>query len=197
MAWLYSLTAECGPDKNQAEAFARYFEGLSFGLVTGKTSACSIGIHSDDENNWWVDVFPDNVTRSCGSSLTDAIEISEVGFRLYKHLKSAPRFRFALFGCEVEEFRLYSQLADDVATYRDGRTEFNNHPAFSGLILSLEIWEELGKPIAFPPFGDNHRWRIYGGEEHSVISDDEDYGRLLRKLRDELYPKFAPSNNDT
>jgi hypothetical protein len=102
-----------------------------------------------------------------------------------------------MFGCEVEEFRLYSQLADDVATYRDGRTEFNNHPAFSGLVLSREVWEELGKPIAFFPFASNYVWRLYGGEEHSVILDDADYGRLLRGLRDELYPKFVPPRNDT
>src|SRR4051794_37232065 len=135
MAWIYSLSAECGPDKNQAEIFARHFNGLSFELITGKTSVCSVRIHSDEENNWWVDVFPNNVTRSGGSSLTDAIEISELGFGLYKHLKSAPPFRFALFGCEVEEFRLYSHLAYDVATYPDGRREFDNNSAFSGLVL--------------------------------------------------------------
>jgi hypothetical protein len=197
MAWIYSLSAECGPDKGQAELFADHFEGLSFELVTGNTSVCSVGVHPDGENNWWAGVFPSNITRSDGSGLRDAIEISEVGFRLYKHLESAPRFRFALFGCEVEEFRLYSRLADDVAIYRDGRTEFNNHPAFSGLVLSTEIWEGLGKPTAFFPFGDNYRWRLYGGKEHSVISDQEEHGKLLRRLRDELYPRFTPPDNDT
>jgi hypothetical protein len=196
MAWVYSLSSECGPDKTRAEAFARHFEGLSFGLATGKTSACSAVVHSDEETNWWVHVCPNNVTRSGGSSLTDAIEISEIGFRLYKHLKSAPPFRFALFGCEVEEFRLYSELADDVAIYRDGRTEFNNSPAFNGLVLSRDAWETLGKPIAFFPFAGNYRWRPYGGKEHSVILDDEEYGRLLRGLQDELYPKdVAPGDN--
>lgn len=191
MAWLYCLSTECGADKNRAEVFAKHFEGLSFELITGKTSMCSVAIHSDEENNWWVDVVPNNITGSCGSSLNDAIEVSELGFRLYKHLKLAPQFRFALFGCEVEEFRLYSELANDVATYRDGRTEFNNHPGFSGLVLSHELWEELGKPIAFPPFTDKYRWRPYAGQDHSVIFDNEDYGRLLYKLRDELYPKYG------
>jgi hypothetical protein len=35
MAWDFSLSVECGPDKNQAEVFARHFEGLSFDLVSG------------------------------------------------------------------------------------------------------------------------------------------------------------------
>ena len=197
MAWVYSLSAECGSDKNQAEIFAKHFEDLSFELVTGKTSVCSVEIHADEENNWWASIFPSNITRSNGCSLTDAVEISEVGFCLYKQLKSSPQFRFALFGCEVEEFRLYSQLVDDVATYRDGRIEFNNHSVFKGLVLSLEIWEELGKPIAFFSFTDNYRWRVYEGKEHCVVFYDEEYGGRLRKLWNELYPKFMPPNKDT
>ena len=197
MAWVYSLSAECGSDKNQAEIFAEHFKDLSFELLTGKTSVCSVNVHSNAESNWWAAIFPDNITRSDSSGLTDAIEISEVGFRLYKHLKSAPQFRFALFGCEVEEFRLHSELANDVAVYRDGRIQFNNHSAFDGLVLSLEIWEELGKPVAFFHFMGNYRWRLYKGKDHSVISDDEKHGRRLKELQNELYPKFALSNKDT
>jgi hypothetical protein len=88
-------------------------------------------------------------------------------------------------------------LADEVATYRDGRTEFNNHPAFDGLVLSLNIWEELGRPEGFHSFGGDYRWRLYGGKEHSVIYDNEDYARLLIRMRDELYPKIVLSKSDT
>lgn len=189
MAWIYSLSAECGPDRALADAVAAHFEGLSFELVTGKTSQCTITVHLDKESNWWADVFPDNLTRSGGSSLTDAIEISEVGFRLYKHLKAAPSFRFALFGCEVEEFRLFSELAEHVVTYGDGLKVFDRDPAFNGLVLRYDVWADLGRPIAFFPFAENYCWHLYEGKEHSVVLDDEDHGRLLRRLRSELYPK--------
>jgi len=190
MAYDYSLSTECGADRGPADAFAKHFEGLAFELMTGKTSACSVDVHTDDETNWWVDVFPHNITRSNGSNLTDAIEVSELGYRLYKQLQSAPPFRFSLFGCEVTEFRLHGQLADDIAVYRDGRTEFNNSPAFEGLVLSQGMWEWLGKSIAFFPFVDGYRWRLYQGKGHSVILDNTDYGRLLRKLQAEVYPKL-------
>jgi hypothetical protein len=194
MAWNYSLSAECGPDRSRATALAKHFEGLSFQLVTGKASVCSATVGLDDEHDWWVDIFPDSITQSNGSSLTDAIEVSEVGFRLYKRLRSAPQFRFALFGCEVQQFRLHSQLLDSVAVYGDGHKEFDRHPAFDGLVLSDEIWEELEQPIAFVRFADGYRWRLYGGKEHAVVLDDAHYGRLLRGLRNELYPEPGPSD---
>jgi len=190
MAYVYSLSTECGPDKSKAELFASHFLDLSFELVTGHVSRCSVAVHPDEEHNWWVDVYPDHITRTGGSSLQDAIEVSEVGFRLYGRLRSAPQFRYSLFGCEVSEFRLYSELADEISVRRDGSRQFDNSSAYDGLVLNLEVWESLGRPIAFFPFADNYRWRLYPGLEHSVIYDDTDYGRLLEKLQADLYPNY-------
>jgi hypothetical protein len=40
--------------------------------------------------------------------------MTEIGILLYRQLQSAPAFRFALVGVEVDEFRTYSELSDDL-----------------------------------------------------------------------------------
>jgi hypothetical protein len=40
--------------------------------------------------------------------------MTELGMLLYKHLRIAPPFRYALVGVEVDEFRTYSELIEDL-----------------------------------------------------------------------------------
>jgi hypothetical protein len=192
MAYVYCLSTECGPDKKQAESLAAHFEDYRINLATGHESRCSVGLVADERGNWWADIYPDHITRANGASLKDAIEVSEVGFHLYTRLKTATPFRFALFGCEVMQFRQYCELADDIIVRHDGTRCFDSSSAFDGLVLSKAVWESLGKPIAFWPFAEQYLWRLYHGLQHQVAGDDTEYGQRLRKLRDGLYPKWQP-----
>jgi hypothetical protein len=190
MTWIVSLSVECGIEKNQAEFLGAHFEHLSFDLVTGKSSACHRIVHQDAINNWWVTICPDNITRSGISSFDDAIEISELGFRLYKRLMSAPAFRYALFGCAVDGFRIYSELADDVASYPDGHKELD----FNGLVLKEEVWEELGRPIGVLSFAEGYLWNPYGGTCYSPLSEGNEYSERLKRIRNEIPSLRAESD---
>jgi hypothetical protein len=191
MAWIFSLSAECGSNKHQAELFAKHFDGLSFGLITGKSSTCHSNVQKGHEGNWWAVVCPDNISRSGNSTLDDAIDFSELGFRLYKRLMSAPSFRFALVGCEVDEFRSYSELLDDVGTYSDGHRELTY---FDGLVLREDVWKELGMPLGFLPFSEEHRWKPYWGTSYSPLGDNKEYSKRLRDLQKEI-PSLKPEGD--
>ena len=188
MAYIFSLSAECGADKTQAETFAKHFEDLSFTLVTGTFSNCRTWIHQDKETNFGVSIIPDNVTDTGIGDEKDCIELSELGLRLYKHLLNAPPFRYALAGVEVDQFNYYSNLFKSVCTYPDGRKALHG---FAGLVLRKDIWQEMGEPISFYKFKKDYVWQIYKGEEYSLMLGQKE----LLKLWKNLTPTYNPKTN--
>ncbi len=188
MAYLFSLSAECGADKSIAEDFAKHFEELTFKLVTGTTSVCKNWVHQNPEMNWWVTVLPSEITKTGVNSKKDCIELSELGLRLYKHLLTAPFFRYALAGVEVDDFMYYSDLFKSVCTYPDERRALHG---FTGLILRKEIWKELGEPIAFVKFKTDYVWQIYYGEKYSPAFSEKD----LLELWQSITPRHNPKTN--
>ena len=76
--------------------------------------------------------------------------MTKIAFALYEHLHSAPEFRFALVGVEVDEFRRFTELDNDVVTLD-----------FSGLVLCEAVWRHLGSPSVFVPFTPGYRWRPF------------------------------------
>ena len=69
---------------------------------------------------------------------------------LYERLRTAPRYRYALVGVEVDGFRYFDELDDDVV----------NHD-YNGLVLAEEVWKHLGSPDVFVPFEPGYRWRPF------------------------------------
>lgn len=64
--------------------------------------------------------------------------MTELGILLYQHLRSAPPFRYALVGMEVDEFRTYSELLEESHT-----------PSFPGLVLAETVWQAIGSSPTF------------------------------------------------
>lgn len=149
MAWIFSLSAECGPQKETAEAVARHFDGLTVTLADESHFRCGAGIFHDGEN-WWAWAIPDGVTRSGIQDEKDGRQLTEIGLALYSHLRSAPPFRYALVGVEVDEFRCFNELDGDIVTLD-----------FNGLVLSEAVWQHLGSPSIFVPFEPGFRWRPF------------------------------------
>lgn len=149
MAWVFSLSAECGPEKVEAEAVARHFDGMIVTIDDGSTFACKAGPYHDGEG-WWACVCPDKVSRSGIRNEQDARQMTEIGFALYDRLRTAPPYRYALVGVEVDEFRRFSELDDDVV-----KLDFN------GLVLADNVWQRLGSPGIFVPFAPGYRWRPF------------------------------------
>jgi hypothetical protein len=51
MAWIFSLSAECGSDESNAHKFAEHFEGISWLLSNGRHCKCHTDIFQDIEEN--------------------------------------------------------------------------------------------------------------------------------------------------
>lgn len=149
MAWIFSLSAECGPQKEAAEAVTRHFDALTVTLADGSRFPCLADTFHDGES-WWARVGPDGVTRNGINDEREQRELTEIGFALYERLRSAPAFRFALVGVEVDGFRYFRELDDDVVTLD-----------FGGLVLSDAVWQHLGSPSIFVPFTLGYRWRPF------------------------------------
>ena len=84
------------------------------------------------------------------ASAGDQEQMDELARVLYRHLRGAPPYRFALVGVEVDGFRLFDELDDDVVTLD-----------FSGLVLSDDVWRGLGASSVFVPFEPGYVWRPF------------------------------------
>jgi hypothetical protein len=152
MAWDFTLSAECG-QAEAAENFVRHFMGEVWVLTDGLRSEALIRTFRDSEQHWWGVVRPSEISRSGVTNETNARQMTELGFLLYERLRTAPSYRYALVGVEVDEFRCFSELDEDVATL-----------AFDGLVLHDDVWKKLGSAEVFVPFTFGNRWRPYRGE---------------------------------
>ncbi len=149
MAWLFSLSAECGTQKEAAETVAAHFHGLTVTIADGSRFTSGADTFHDSEG-WWARVCLDDVSLSGIRHEQDAREMTEIGFALYDRLRSAPPFRFAMVGVEVDGFRYFRELDDDVVTCD-----------FNGLVLADAVWQRLCSPSIFVPFAPGYRWRPF------------------------------------
>lgn len=158
MAWVFSLSVECGSDKNAAEHFSTHFNAVSWTL---SNDACFQGhttVFQDIDDNWWCRVCPDRLSEIGIESPDSAYLMTELGILLYQYLKSAPTYRFALVGVEVDEFRTYSELLDDALDLD-----------FPGLVLSDTLWQSIDQPSTFRPFSPGYVWQPYEGEVYKPL----------------------------
>ena len=149
MAWIFSLSAECGPNKHKAEAVAKHFDRYIAVLDDGSRYPCSSHV-SGIGGAWWAVCCPDDVSRTGVNSEDDERVMTAVGLALYDHLKTSPSHRYALVGVEVDGFRDYDEIDNDVIELD-----------FSGLVLSDELWRHLDAPGMFVPFASGYHWRPF------------------------------------
>jgi hypothetical protein len=147
MAILFLLAAECGAEKEAADAVASHFRSFTVALADGSRFPCDSSVGQAD-GAWWAAVYPEGVSKS-GVTPNNVGELTEVGFVLYEQLRSAPPFRFALVGVEVYAFSQFKKLKDDLATYS------------SGVVLANGVWEGLGSPSMYVPFAPGYCWRPF------------------------------------
>jgi hypothetical protein len=152
MAWIFSLSAECGWDQRDARAFAVHFDRYVAVTDIGERVPCPCGVVQDGDAGWWVSVVPEGVSRSGVRHERDRSQMTQIGLSLYDRLRTAPPFRFALVGVEADEFRTFKEIDDDLI-----RLDFN------GLVINDDIWSTLGEPDIFVPFSPGYRWRPFSG----------------------------------
>ncbi|MGB3295536.1 MAG: hypothetical protein WBB01_21340 [Phormidesmis sp.] len=158
MAWIFSLSAECGSQREAAEKFARHFEDISWVLSNGVHSQCRTTIFQDIDENWWCRVSPSGVSEIGIEAPDSAYLMTESGILLYQHLRAAPNFRYALAGLEVDEFRTFDELLSEPLNL-----------SFSGLVLSNTVWQSIASPPTFRIFSPGYVWQPYEGEIYKPL----------------------------
>jgi hypothetical protein len=158
MAWIFSLSAECGSDASKANLFAQHFEGVTWTLSNGRQCQCRADIFQDIDENWWCRICPNNTSEIGIDSPESAYLMTELGILLYRHLQAAPPFRYALVGVEVDEFRTFSELLQ-------GASELS----IPGLVLAAEIGQAMGGSSAYRPFSSGYVWLPYQGEVYNPL----------------------------
>lgn len=171
MAWIFSLSAECGAEQTAAEQFSKYFEQFSGVLSNNHQSECQSGIFQDIDNNWWCRVSPTGIGEVGINTPETAYMMTELGIIFYQHLRFAPRFRYALVGLEVDEFRTYSELIAETSPQ-----------SFPGLVLAETIWQLLGSPLDFRAFSSGYVWKPYQGEIYQPLIVSSDLKKKFNEL---------------
>jgi hypothetical protein len=158
MAWVFSLSAECGPKQDAAELFAKHFEDMLWVLSNGLQSRCHTTIFQDIDDQWWCRACPSEVSQTGIESPDSAYVMTELGILLYQRLRSAPAFHYGLVGVEVDEFRTHRELIAESG-------ELN----FPGLVLSNEVWQEFVSTSGVTPFREGYVWYPYEGEVYKPL----------------------------
>lgn len=131
MAWIFSLSAECEHEADAAALAAHFADDPT-------------GVSEDPCGGWWCGVAPPGVDYDDEAAQRDHTA------RLYEHLRSAPpRYRYALAGVEVDEFRRYDELLEE---------DLELAPTFPGLVLAEPLWRRLGEPAGFEAFSPGYVW---------------------------------------
>ncbi|NER33964.1 MAG: hypothetical protein F6J93_07945 [Oscillatoria sp. SIO1A7] len=173
MGWIFSLSAECGSNREAAQRFAKHFDQIGLQLSSGVDSKCSAGLFQDSEDNWWARVCPNETSQVGITTPEDAAVMTELGLLLYKHLRLAPSFRYAMVGVEVDEFRTYSELLEP---------EERPDILWPGLVLERALWQLMDSPVGFRSFAPSYLWKPYEGEAYKPLMNSSALREKINSL---------------
>jgi hypothetical protein len=157
MVWIFSLAAECGTE-TAATAFAAYFADQAGSSASDRPFPTTPSLFQDLDDNWWCRVVPDGLSQIGVDAPDAAYQMTELGIALYQKLRSAPAFRYAIVGVEVDEFRTYGELCEEASLGE-----------FKGLVLSEAIHPAVADRSAFRPFSPGYLWVPYEGEVYRPL----------------------------
>lgn len=148
VAWFFMLAADVGDDREAAEAFARYFDGRSLRFSDG--FLCTLETVPFDKSltqhvpngPWCFRTIPSGLGTT-GITADEQVRADEIQRWFYDLLLEAPDFRIADVGVEV------------VAHFEDGEVPDR---VCRGMVVSQEIWEEMGKPGGMESFRRGYFW---------------------------------------
>lgn len=171
MAWAFSLSSECGSDEEQAKQFAQHFKGVSWVISNNDHYQCRVDRFQDIEENWWCRIRPNTLSNTGINTPENAYAMTELGILLYEKLKSAPLFRYALVGIEVDEFRTFSELSADPSVLH-----------IPGLVLAADLAQGFSDVSDFRPFSPGYIWQPYAGEIYNPLMTSTELKSKLNAL---------------
>jgi hypothetical protein len=159
MAYVWHMSATFA-DEESAERFRGLFNVNPFRVPSGRTVSLSASVEKLDE--WECHVVPGadgGHLNGHGGPADDseAADLAEAGAVLYRRLRHAPSFLWALCGVEVGDWLSRDELLGRAADLVE-RPE-----AYHGLVLSDAVHELVGRPPAFVQFGDGAVWIPWRG----------------------------------
>jgi hypothetical protein len=182
VAIVFEMWAECATEDDCA-ALVAHFNGMRMTFLSGRSAAWEA--HRSPEIPTGMVVWSRDLSRWGPRSLSDVLESTEAGIRLYHHLKSAPPFRFARVAWEAELIPL-ADVHESVTPLPDGTCSLN-------LISVLEesCYRQLGSPNGWSPFRAGYFWNRYGGEQYRPLfsSDQNALGDLCLSLFPDYFAK--------
>lgn len=140
-------------------------------LSNGSQTQCHAEIFQDIEENWWCRVYPSDISGVGIDAPETAYLMTELGILLYQRLRSAPPFRYALVGVEVDEFRTYRELLEE-----------SSASTFPGLVLAETVWQKMGASPMFRLFNSGYVWKPYEGEVYKPLMVSSDLKEKLNEL---------------
>jgi len=129
MAWLVSVSVECGGEGMDAAAVASELQRRLGGRAW---------LFSDGDGAPWASVLPADVEPDD----VDAVATWSEGALAALAELEVP-FRFGLAGLEVDEARTWAELVDDLA----------QGAVLPDVVMHRDVHRALGAPEAFAPFG--------------------------------------------
>ena len=147
MAWIFELEADC-VKKDAAEAFGSHFCGLAYVLPDGRECRVEpkgVSKFEDPTHHFRCCVVPSGASMTGYKDVlrTDD-ERRQLALFLYQRLRTAPAFRFAVVGVECHDFEPFD---------RSGSLD-----PFDGLVISEQMFSEVGRPREFQPFAPGYFW---------------------------------------
>ena len=144
----FMLCAECGPDQGRGLAVAAHFDQHPLPSPGGAPCLAGAWARADGEGNHWAELEP---SGPVGHALSAAARTA-IGLALYERLRTAPPFRYALVGLEVQEFGLRSELTPKAVT-------------LSGRVLSDALAAELSGVPGGVTFAPGYMWTPWRGDD--------------------------------
>ena len=137
-----------------------HFEGFEVELSNNSKGTFSIATEKEEvpdstKSIWWIHIYSNEFRSGVDTPEIDLL-LSELGWALYKHLKAAPYFRFALVGLEVTmafSFKDFPSLLNNPS----------NVSEYQGLVLSNQQVLGTKSENLFTSFTEEHQWIPYAG----------------------------------
>jgi hypothetical protein len=160
MAIVFMVVAECGDDEECAQSIVSHFMRVRWLLSDGT----SMQFLSEPTHVWrrgnifWCSVIPEGVSLTGDTQRITSAEIrAEIANRTYAELRTVDCFRFALVGWEVAD-------ECDWESILTCRGNPNSLPL--GLVISEELWSELGPLPGFERFGPRSWWKPLSDQDY-------------------------------
>jgi hypothetical protein len=176
MAIIFEMWAECATEP-ECEKLIKHFDGLKADLLSGRSISFRAGHpHSEGMS---MRVWSPDLSKAGVRTLQDALETTESGLRLYRHLKDGPSFRFARVAWEAGLIPM-AELSDYLAPMMPGECRLEIE-----CVVDDALYRQLGSPNFCFPFRDGYWWTRYRGERYLPLHSNDQ--RALDELCSSLF----------